>query len=864
MAAKVLSPQEERIQKNKGKIVFASDKNKDNSRIQKIFDSFQDSKSVVDVQRARYFTESFKETEGEVLSLRWAKALYHIAENIDIIIDDDQLLLGRVGRKGKYGLIYPELDGCFLDSFAKQAKNRVESPFEIFDEDLRIITEEIAPYWEGKTYYEDFSNSLPPEVLKLTYEPDDLFTSRFIVNETSSMRSALQWVHDYKIGIEKGFEKIKEEAKEKLNSLNEFDPKDMVETAKFLEGIIIVSDAIILWAHRYSVAAKEAAEKETNPARKEELLELSRIADKVPRYPAETFHEALQSQWFIQLFSRLEQKTGATISNGRMDQYLYPYYKKDLQEGRITPERAKELFQCMWLGMAQYQDLYVSPAGVKFNEGYAHWEAVTVGGVDENGFDATNELTYLLLENKREFPLNYPDLAARVHAKSPERYLYEVAETIKEGSGFPKLINDEEVIPLLVSKGADFASANDYAVSGCTEVRMPSLDTFTTPCPFVNLGAIAELTLYNGRMRKYGDELLTIETGDVSTFHTFEEVLEAYKKQEEYILKIVMRQQYVANKTRPKHFASPLGSALHKLCMESCTDLHQENIPGGLNLGFFDFIGLGTVADSLAAIKKTIYDEKTVTWHQLFAALDADFEGREGKIVQARLLHSPSFGNDDSYADKIAKEIDRIGVQFAHDYSKNLGIQLDLRYVSQSANVPFGKVVGALPNGRKAGTALSDGSSASQGADENGPTAVLMSNFHTKNTDMNNRASRLLNIKLSPATVRGKEGSARVVSFIKSWRDLKLWHLQFNIINQETLLAARKHPENYRSLLVRVAGYSAYFVELSPDLQDDILLRTEHELGVEHPENFEEFPRGLFRRGESWQQEPFSIYNTTL
>lgn len=820
MGSQLLSPQEERVKTNKGQVVLEG-------RAQKIYNSFQNAKSVVDVQRAKYFTESFKQTEGQSLSLRWAKALYNVAENIEVVIDDNQLIVGRGGKAGKYGIIYPELDGCFLHQFVKQANSRVESPFEIAPEDIKVIEEEIAPYWEGKTYYEDFAHGMPEDVLKITYDPKDLFSSRFILNESSSMRSALQWVHDYKRGIEVGFEAIKEEAKQKLDALDEFNPQESIDKAEFLQSIMIVSDAIILWAKRHGDLAAELAEKEADPIRKQELKEISRICYKVPRYPAESFHEALQSQWFIQMFSRLEQKTGATISNGRMDQYLYPYFKKDMEQGKITREQTKELFQCVWLAMAQYQDLFVSPAGVKFHEGYAHWEAVTIGGVDENGFDATNELSYLLLENKREFPLNYPDLAARIHAGTPEKFLREIAITIKDGSGFPKLINDEEVIPILVSKGADFASANDYAISGCTEVRMPNLDTFTTPCPFINLGAILELALYNGKMPKYEDELLTIQTGDVREFKTYEEFENAFVEQEKYLLKEALRQQYIANRTRPRHFASPLGSSLHALCMKECKDLHSQKIEGGFDAGFFDFIGYGTAADSLAAIKKCVYDDKTVTWDELLAALKNNFEGYEA--VRQRLINAPKYGNDDPYADAIAKRIDGEAVKFVNEYAKNIGIYMDLRYVSQSVNVPFGTVVGATPNGRFAGTALSDGSSASQGADENGPTAVLLSNYRTKNTNFNNRAARLLNIKLTPSSVAGDIGTKKLIQFIKSWRDLKLWHLQFNIINKETLLDAQKHPENYRSLLVRVAGYSAYFVELSPSLQEDVVNRTAHE-----------------------------------
>ena len=821
----VLSPQEERIRENKGKVIFYGNFGK--SRAQKIYDSFSESKSYVDVERAKYFTESFKETEGQPLPLRWAKALYHIAESIEVYIEEDQLIVGRVGRAGKYGLIYPELDGCFLEQFVHQAKDRKESPFEIEEQDVRIIEEEIAPYWKGKTYYEELSQSFPEDVLKVTYDPEDRFSSRYIVNESSAWRSALQWVHDYKKGIDEGFAAIRRQAEEAIEGLDEMNPLDSVDKKAFYEAVKITCDAIILWAHRHSEKAAELAKTEEDPKRKEELLEIARVTKKVPEYPAESFYEALQSQYFIQMFSRIEQKTGATISNGRMDQYLWPYYEKDLKAGKINAEEAKELFTCVWLGMAQYQDLYISPAGVKFNEGYAHWEAVTIGGQDQNGNDATNELSYLLLENKREFPLNYPDLAARIHAGSPEHFLQAVAETIKEGSGFPKLLNDEEIIPSLLAHGADFASARDYSVSGCTEIRMPNLDTFTTACPWINLGSVLELTLKNGRMKKYGEELLTIETGDPLSFKSYEELEEAFFKQEEYILKLAFKQQYIANRLHARHFASPFGSALHQLCMKNGQDLHSEHIEGGVDIGFFDFIGFGTAADSLAALKKTVFDDKTLTMEEVLRALDADFE--QDEIVRQRLLHAPKYGNDDSYADSIAKKIDRFGVEFGEAYSKYLGVQMDLRYVSQSSNVPFGSVVSATPNGRKAWTALSDGASASQGADSKGPASVLLSNHHTKNSDLKNRASRLLNIKMSPASVQGEAGTERLIAFIKAWRDLKLWHLQFNIINQKTLLDAQKNPENFRSLLVRVAGYSAYFVQLSPNLQDDIILRTENE-----------------------------------
>ena len=817
-----MSPQEQRIQEElQGKKDFTG-----RERVFSILNSFQAQRPIIDIERAKFFTESFKQTEGQPLILRWSKALKHIAENITVYIDRNQLLVGRSGYSGRYGILYPELDGDFLDLAIEQLPSRVESPFNISQEDADVVIKEIAPYWKGKTFHENLAKALPEETLKLTYDPNDSLKSRFIVNETASFRSSIQWVHDYEKVLKRGIKSIKEEAQKQLNALDPLSPLDAIEKATFFQAVINVCDAVVIWAKRHSELAAEMAAKEIDEQRKKELLDIARICERVPENPARTFHEAVQSQWFIQMFSRIEQKTGTIISNGRMDQYLYPYYQKDLAEGRITEEKAIELLECMWVAMAQFIDLYISPTGGAFNEGYAHWEAVTIGGQTSAGLDASNELTYLFLKSKREFPLNYPDLAARIHARAPERYVYEVAETIKEGSGFPKLINDEEVIPLLLAKGAAFEEANDYAVSGCSECRMPNRYTFTSGCAYVNYAAAVEMTLYSGRMKLYGDEKIGLETGDPRDFKTWEEFWAAYLAQQTNFLKHAFIQQHIINNLRPKHFAALLGSALHDLCMKNCVDLHTPFIEGGINLGYFECIGYATVIDSLAAIKKLVFEEKKITMDELLAALNNNFEGKE--VLRQMLLHAPKFGNNDPYTDSIAKDIDLESVKFTRKYSKELGAHLDFRLVPFTSHVPFGRVVSATPNGRKAWTPLSDGSSASDGADVNGPTAVLLSNFNSKNYNYRERASRLLNIKLSPSCVAGEEGTKNLISFIRTWCDLKLWHLQFNIVNKETLLAAKKDPDKYRNLLVRVAGYSAYFVDLSPDLQDDIIARTEH------------------------------------
>ena len=760
--------------------------------------------------------------------LRWAKALMHIAQNITVYVQDDQLLLGRAGCDGRYGILYPELDGDFLDMAVKDLPTRATSPATITAEDAKRVIEEIAPYWKGKTYHEALAAALPPEIHKLTYDDPKGLISRFIVNETSSFRSSIQWVHDYGKILKRGFNDIKREAQEKLAALDPASAKDMCEKKPFLDAVVIVCEAIVLWAKRHADEARKVAEKTDDPVRKAELLRMAANAERVPGEPARDFWEACQSQWFVQMFSRIEQKTGTTISNGRMDQYLYPYYQQDIENGSLDNKKAIELLECMWVGMAEFIDMYISPCGGAFNEGYAHWEAVTVGGQTPDGRDATNELTHLILKSKREFPLHYPDLAARIHSRSPESYLWDVAETIKDGSGFPKLINDEEVVPLYVAKGATFEEALDYAVSGCTEARMPNRDTFTSGGAYINFAAAVEMVLRNGRMKKYGDIVLGEETGDPRNFKTWDEFWNAYVKQHMLFLRTAFTQQYIVNNLRAQHFAQPMGSAMHDLCMKHCIDLHQTHIPEGVDFGYFEYMGLGTVVDSLSAIKKLVFEDKKLTMDEVIKAIDANFEGYED--VKALLKSAPCYGNNDPYADSIGHEIDRLSVEFAAKYSqKDLGMHYNVRYVPFTSHVPFGKVVSATPNGRVDWFPLSDGSSASHGADVNGPTAVLLSNYNTKNMGMRDRFARMLNIKFTPKCVEGEQGTEKLVSFIRTFCDLKLWHVQFNVVNKSTLLAAQKDPQKYRNLIVRIAGYSAYFVDLSPDLQNDLIARTEHD-----------------------------------
>ena len=824
--AEIKSPHEQRLEDNiAGKEDIYRESHK---RVFKLLERFDGQKPAIDVERALYFTQSMAETVGQPLVLRWAKALMNVAKNITVMVQDDQLLLGRCGgHDGRYGILYPELDGDFLDIAVRDLPTRPQAPASISPDDAKIVVEQIAPFWKGRTYHEALNKALPAEVHKLTYDDPDGLISRFIVNETSSFRSSIQWVHDYEVVLKRGFNGLKQEMEEKLAALDPASPVDQVDKRPFIEATILVCDAIVLWAKRHADAARKAAEACADPVRKAELIRMAENAEHVPANPARDFYEAVQSQYFTQMFSRLEQKTGTTISNGRMDQYFYPFYKKDMEAGILTDEKTLEYLECMWVGMAEFIDMYISPAGGAFNEGYAHWEAVTIGGQTPDGRDATNDLTYLFLKSKREFPLHYPDLAARIHSRAPERYLWDVAETIKFGSGFPKLCNDEECIPLYVSKGATFEEALDYAVSGCIEIRMPNRDTYTSGGAYTNFASAVEMALYDGKMKKYGDVQLGIQTGDARKFKSWDEFWNAYVQQHMLLLRTTFIQQYIVIQTRAKHFAQPMGSVLHALCRKHCIDLHQPQIPEGLNFGYFEFMGLGTVIDSLAAIKKLVFEDKKLTMDQLIDALEANFEGYED--IQQLLRTAPCYGNDDEYADEIGRELDRMAVSFAAKYGKEMGINNDARYVPFTSHVPFGKVVSATPNGRVAWFPLADGSSPSHGADHNGPTAILLSNHNTKNYGMRARAARLINVKFTPKCVEGDAGTEKLVQFIRTWCDLKLWHIQFNVINADTLKKAQKDPQKYRNLIVRIAGYSAYFVDLTPDLQNDLIARTGHD-----------------------------------
>lgn len=820
-AAPVLSPHEQRILRGEAIGLVGDAARSRRARIHTLLDGFRDQSIRLNVERARLLTESMRATEGRPMVLRWALALAHILHHHPIHIGADDLLVGSAGPEGRYAVVYCELGGPgrFYTHAHELAPTGPGEPLLITQADVDVLLQDVLPYWSEHQFHAAWLRALPDDTRAL-------MEKFLIVTGTATGRSMLAWAHDYGKVLQHGLIAVKQQAQARLDAISPFDIAGQVERRPFFEAVVIVCDAMVDFAHRYAALAHTLAAAETRPERRSELLLMAETCERVPEHPARSFHEAVQSQWLVQTVSRFEQAVGGVIGNGRIDQYLYPYYRHDRDAGHLTDDDALVLLESIWIGMARSTDVYAKPGQMSLTDGFAHWEATTIGGLTPDGRDATNELSYLILKSKREFPLNYPDLSARIHARTPDAFLHAICETIKEGTGFPKLFFDDEIVPLLLAKGAPIDEANDYCVTGCTEVKMLHRDGIVTGCAWVNLGAVLEMTLRDGHVPFYGPDRIGVATGDPRTFGTFDALWTAFCRQAEAIMRHTFIQQYVADTLQREYIAAPMFSMLHDLCLADGKDIHDGPLTGAVYLGSFDLLGFGTVIDGLAAIKKLVFDDRALTWDELLTALDANFVGHEA--VRQRCLRAPKYGNNDPYADGIGRDIEALFARMAHAHRTALGGELDVRYVSITSHVPLGLVVGATPDGRKASEPLSESVSPSQGVDVQGPTATLQSIASTKAVQYRERAARLLNLKLSPASVAGPAGTRKLMALIRTVCDMKMWHIQFNIVNRETLLAAQKDPEKYRNLLVRVAGYSAYFVDLTPALQNEIIRRTEH------------------------------------
>ena len=744
------------------------------ARTARILSRFAGQVPRLSVDRARYFTRSFRTTEHLPLVVRWAKALAHVMENIDVRILPDELIVGRGGPEGRYGILYPELEGAYFATAGSLLESAEDMPHHFSEQDIAVIRDELLPFWAGKTFRESLADAVPLHLRRLLYKDGDIYVPSFIIHETATVRHSLQWVLDYGKVLQRGFCGIYQEAARRLDALDINDPSNNWDKAPFYRAVMILCEGIRSFACRYAALARQQAAACGDTVRREEL-EFSGIL-RLPNY------------W---------------------------------REEKIAHERALELLDCLWLNMAQFVRVQPTAAGIQIYEGNAHWEHTCIGGQLADGSDATNELSWLLLRSRREFPLDYPELSLRIHEKTPEDLLQAACAAIREGRG-PKFMNDVEIIDLLVRKGAGLEEARDYSGSGYSEVRLINRTTYLTGTTWFNLAAVLEMVLYDGHCSMEGSGRLGLETGDPCAFSTYAAFEEAFFAQLSFILEQVLIQQYVADTLRPAHVAAPLLSSLHDLCMEQGRDINVGRLEGALILGGqIGPTGFATVVDSLAAIRWLVYERRVLDMARLLEALRNNFEGFE--LERQYCLAAPKFGNQDDRVDDIAARLDRFMVEFCGRHLNYYGGTPEIFYVPVTSHRAMGGVTGATPDGRRAGDALSAGISPGAGCARNGFTAILHSVAACKYEQGLARAARMLEIPMPPRAVAGKDGCARMAAFVRTWSRQKHWHLNICMQDALQLLAARNDKEKFYAQMMPFEGYAALPGPLRPEVQAELL-----------------------------------------
>lgn len=764
-------------------------------------------------ERALLVTQSYKQTEKEPIIIRRAKALSDVLKNMSIWIHEGELIVGNQASTPRSSLIAPETAANWIEKELDSFWTRPVDKFKVRKE-VKEKLKEIFPYWRNKTIEEQTLELIPEETKRAwkteypIFSPDNYFRN-----------GVGHYIPGYKIFLKEGCEGIIEKVKQKINELDLTEPSSL-DKKSFYEAVIIACEAVIIFAKRFAYLATEMAKKEINEKRKKELERIALICERVPAKPAKDFHEALQSFWFEHLILHIE-IDGISISTERFDKLMYPYYKKDIEEGILTKEEAQELLECLWIKFFEMMKVYDLHNATYFS-GYSLGQILTVGGVNSNGKDDTNELTFLCIEAENNMRLTQPNLAIRINKNTPDELLLRVCEHISVGTGKPALFNDEIIIPALLSRGIKLEEARDYAPEGCVEPCIPGRYYGWTNAAMFNLPKCLEVALNNGKCRFIGTQVGP-KTGDPRKFKSFEDVLLAYKKQVNYFVKHMVITLNCLDLTHQKLLPLPFLSAV----MEDCIDKGVDVVKGGARYNFTgpQGVGVSDVADSLAAIKKFVFEEAKLSMEELISALDSNFKDNP-KLRYLLSEKAPKYGNDDDYVDSIAVEVAKQYCQEVKKYKNARGGYFNPGLYPVSANVSMGLNVGALPSGRLAKEPLADGVSPSVGADRNGPTSVIKSVSKLDHIEASN--GTLLNQKFSPEVLKTKAQLVKFMGLIRTYFELGGWHIQFNVVSAKTLREAQRNPEQYRNLLVRVAGYSAYFVELDRSVQENIIVRTEH------------------------------------
>ena len=778
----------------------------------KLKENFLNVVPSVSIHRARTITQVAKENPGLPTVLMRGKSFKRCCETAPLVIQPNELIVGCPNGKPRAGSFSPDIEWRWMQAELDTIASRPQDPFYISEEDKKELREEIFPFWENKSVDEYCEGQYREAGLwQMSGESYVSDCSYHAVNGGGDSNPGYDVIL-----MKKGMLDIKAEAEAKLAELDYAVPED-IDKIYFYKSIIDTAEGVMIYAKRMSEYAAELAAKETDPKRKAELLKISEVNARVPAHKPETFWEAIQAVWTIESLLTLEEnQTGMSI--GRVDQYMYPFFKADLEAGRLTEYEAFDLAGCMLVKMSEMMWL-TSEEGSKFFAGYQPFVNMCVGGVTRSGVDATNDLTYLLMDAVRHVRIYQPSLATRVHNKSPQKYLKKIVEVIRSGMGFPAVHFDDAHIKMMLAKGVTIEDARDYCLMGCVEPQKSGRLYQWTSTGYTQWPICIELVLNHGVPLWYGKQV-TPDAGDISQFDTYEKFEAAVKDQIKWVTEKTSIATVISQRVHKIHAPKPLMSMMYEGCMESGKDVSAGGAMYNFGPGVI-WSGLATYVDSMAAIKKLVYDDKKYTLGQLNEALVAEFKGYDQ--IKADCLAAPKYGNDDDYADLIAADL----VQFTeeeHRKYKTLYSVLSHGTLSISNNTPFGQLLGASANGRDAWMPLSDGISPSQGSDYKGPTAVIKSVSKMANDNMN--IGMVHNFKLMSGLLDTPEGENGIITLIRTACMLGNGEMQFNYLDNETLLDAQKHPEKYRDLVVRVAGYSAFFVELCKDVQDEIISRT--------------------------------------
>jgi formate C-acetyltransferase len=786
-------------------------------RIKKMREEIVEAKPILCSERAILVTESYKETENEPAVIRRAKALKKVLENMTINIWDGELIVGNHGGNGRRSApVFPEWGTYWLEKELDEIlETRPQDRF-IVPQKVKDDLKSIFPYWKGKTVYERYRAILPEETKKAR---DAYIFTRDLFERGGYGHVA----YDTPKVLKVGFKGIKEEILEKLRKLEKTCAEDQ-QKRLFYEALLITSDAIINFAHRFSEKAKSLAATETNPTRKKELEKISEVCAWVPENPPRDFWEAIQTAWFLQLVVQIE-SNGNSVSPGRLDQYLYPFYSKDIEEGKLTIAEAQELIDCFWLKLNEIIKVWDKEA-TRVHPGFPMTQDVTIGGQTPEGYDATNDLSYLMLNAQEHIRLQNPQFTVRIHRNTPDEFIMRVAEVVRLGTGMPAMFGDEICIPAIIrTTGVPLERARDYRIVGCVELTPRGLQGRANGAYF-NVARIVDLAINDGVDRLTGEKIRP-STGDPNNFKTFEEVIDAVKKQMKYFIEQNVINNLIVDMVQRELTPHVFLSSIVEGCIEKGKDITW----GGSLYGVtpIQCVGMATAADSLAAIKKVIFDDKKITMAELNKVLDSDFEGEKGEQIRKILLNAPKYGNDDDEADRWVREITNIFFDEVESHKDIDGRPYTNFILTLGSTVPHGWRTGATADGRKAKTPVSDSMSPTNGADKNGPTAVLKS--ASKIDQIRIMQGNVLNLKFSRTALEGDMALRKFVQLVRTYLiDLKGMELQVNVVDAATLRDAQRHPEKYQDLIIRVAGYSARFVELAKELQDDLIARTEHSM----------------------------------